>query len=400
MDRIESITAREILDSRGNPTVEVDVVLECGVMGRAAVPSGASTGGHEAVELRDGDMKRYQGKGVLKAVSNVNEEIAPALLGTRGSDQVWIDQRMIALDGSDNKDNLGANAMLGVSLAVAKAVAQSVDLPLYRYVGGTNAKLLPVPMMNVLNGGKHADNNVDLQEFMILPVRAESFREALRMGAEVFHRLKEVLKKKGYATSVGDEGGFAPDLGSNEEALAVIMEAIKKAGYKAGRDIFLGLDPAATEFYNEKKKRYELKPALPIAWAGLSDEEISERKKAMAERIVAKGREARGEREPLGFEHALNTPITEKWRVPKQPWHEGRRRLICWGPVDAQETVDYRNRYKGFQGEFRVASTCYMTGDNDAGFPSGSFRPPRFNPAPDGPHSANGAAAPEELSTA
>jgi len=259
MDRIESITAREILDSRGNPTVEVDVVLECGVMGRAAVPSGASTGEHEAVELRDGDMKRYLGKGVQKAVSNVNEKIAPALLGTRGSDQVWIDQRMIALDGSENKDNLGANAILGVSLAVAKAVAQCVDLPLYRYVGGTNAKLLPVPMMNVLNGGKHADNNVDLQEFMILPVRAESFREALRMGAEVFHRLKEVLKKKGYATSVGDEGGFAPNLGSNEEALAVIMEAIKKAGYKAGKDIFLGLDTAASEFYNAKKKRYELK---------------------------------------------------------------------------------------------------------------------------------------------
>ncbi len=230
MDRIESVVAREILDSRGNPTVEVDVVLECGVMGRAAVPSGASTGEHEAVELRDGDMKRYLGKGVQKAVSNVNEEIAPTLLGMRGSDQVRVDQRMIALDGSDNKDNLGANAILGVSLAVAKAAAQCVDLPLYRYVGGTNAKLLPVPMMNVLNGGKHADNNVDLQEFMILPVRAESFREALRMGAEVFHRLKEVLKKKGYATSVGDEGGFAPDLGSNEEALAVIMEAIHKPG--------------------------------------------------------------------------------------------------------------------------------------------------------------------------
>jgi enolase len=259
MDRIECITAREILDSRGNPTVEVDVVLECGALGRAAVPSGASTGEHEAVELRDGDMKRYLGKGVQKAVSNVNEKIAPALLGTRGSDQVWIDQRMIALDGSENKDNLGANAILGVSLAVAKAVAQSVDLPFYRYVGGTNAKLLPVPMMNVLNGGKHADNNVDLQEFMILPVGAESFREALRMGAEVFHRLKDVLKKKGYATSVGDEGGFAPDLGSNEEALAVIMEAIKKTGYKAGVDIFLGLDPAASEFYNAKKKRYELK---------------------------------------------------------------------------------------------------------------------------------------------
>jgi enolase len=204
-------------------------------------------------------MKRYQGKGVQKAVSNVNEKIAPALLGTRASDQVWIDQRMVALDGSENKDNLGANAILGVSLAAAKSVAQCLNLPLYRYIGGTNAKWLPVPMMNVLNGGSHADNNVDLQEFMVLPVRAESFREALRMGAEVFHRLKEVLKKKGYTTAVGDEGGFAPNLGSNEEALAVIMEAIKKAGYRAGKDIFLGLDPAASEFYNRKKKRYELK---------------------------------------------------------------------------------------------------------------------------------------------
>ncbi len=259
MDRIEAITAREILDSRGNPTVEVDVVLECGALGRAAVPSGASTGEHEAVELRDGNMKRYLGKGVEKAVSNVNEKIAPALLGVRATDQVWIDQRMIALDGSENKNSLGANAILGVSLAVAKAAARYLELPLFRYIGGTNAKVLPVPMMNVLNGGKHADNNVDLQEFMILPVRAESFREALRMGSEVFHRLKEVLKAKGYATSVGDEGGFAPNLGSNEEALAVIMEAIKKAGYKAGRDIFLGIDPASSEFYNAKKKRYELK---------------------------------------------------------------------------------------------------------------------------------------------
>jgi enolase len=259
MDRIESIAAREILDSRGNPTVEVDVVLECGALGRAAVPSGASTGEHEAVELRDGDMKRYLGKGVEKAVSNVNEKIAPALLGARGSDQVWIDQRMIALDGSENKSSLGANAILGVSLAVAKAAAQCTELPLYRYLGGVNAKLLPVPMMNLLNGGKHADNNVDLQEFLILPVRAETFREALRMGVEVFHRLKEVLHNKGYATAVGDEGGFAPNLGSNEEALSVMMEAIKKAGYRAGKDIFLGLDPAASEFYNAKKKRYELK---------------------------------------------------------------------------------------------------------------------------------------------
>lgn len=259
MDRIESITGREILDSRGNPTIEVDVVLECGALGRAAVPSGASTGEHEAVELRDDDMKRYLGKGVQKAVDNVNEKIAPALIGTRSVEQVWIDQRMIALDGSENKSSFGANAILGVSLAVAKATARYLELPLYRYLGGTNAKVLPVPMMNVLNGGKHADNNVDFQEYMILPVRAESFREALRMGTEVFHQLKKVLKKKGDNTAVGDEGGFAPDLSSNEEPLAVIMQAIKKAGYKAGRDIFLGLDPASSEFYNVKKKRYELK---------------------------------------------------------------------------------------------------------------------------------------------
>ncbi len=259
MDRIESIKAREILDSRGNPTVEVDVILECGAFGRAAVPSGASTGGYEAMELRDGDMKRYKGKGVEKAVANVNDNIGPTLLGANATGQINIDQRMLSLDGTENKNNLGANAILGVSLAVAKAAAQYLEIPLYRYLGGTNAKLLPVPMMNVINGGKHADNNVDLQEFMILPVKAPSFREALRMGAEVFHSLKLILKNKGYATAVGDEGGFAPDLSSNEEALTVIMEAIKKAGFKAGRDIFLGLDPAASEFYNKKKKRYELK---------------------------------------------------------------------------------------------------------------------------------------------
>jgi enolase len=258
MDQIESIKAREILDSRGNPTIEVDVVLECGAMGRAAIPSGASTGEHEAIELRDGDMKRYLGKGVEKAVDNVNEKIAPALLGTRALEQVWIDQRMRALDGTENKSNLGANAILGVSLAVAKAAAQCLDLPLYRYLGGPNAKVLPVPMMNVLNGGKHADNNVDLQEFMIIPVNAERFREALRMGVETFHALKAVLKKKGYATAVGDEGGFAPDLHGNEEAIEVILEAIKKAGYRPGKDIVVGLDPAASEFYNKKKKVYEL----------------------------------------------------------------------------------------------------------------------------------------------
>lgn len=259
MDRIEAIVAREILDSRGNPTIEVDVTLECGAMGRAAVPSGASTGEYEAVELRDGDMKRYLGKGVEKAVANVNEKIAPALLGHSALDQVWVDQRMLALDGTENKGNLGANAILGVSLAVAKAAAQCAELPFYRYLGGVNAKVLPVPQMNVVNGGKHADNNVDLQEFMILPVKAESFREAIRMGAEVFHHLKSVLTRKGYSTAVGDEGGFAPNLGSNEEALAVIMEAIKKAGYKPGVDVFLGLDPAASEFYNKKKKKYELR---------------------------------------------------------------------------------------------------------------------------------------------
>ncbi len=259
MDRIEAIVAREILDSRGNPTVEVDVTLECGAMGRAAVPSGASTGEYEAIELRDGDMKRYLGKGVEKAVANVNEKIAPALLGHSALDQVWVDQRMLALDGTENKGNLGANAILGVSLAVAKAAAQCAELPFYRYLGGVNAKVLPVPQMNVVNGGKHADNNVDLQEFMILPVKAESFREAIRMGAEVFHHLKSVLTRKGYSTAVGDEGGFAPNLGSNEEALAVIVEAIKKAGYKPGVDVFLGLDPAASEFYNKKKKKYELR---------------------------------------------------------------------------------------------------------------------------------------------
>jgi len=259
MDRIESITAREMLDSRGNPTVGVVFVLECGALGRAAVPSGASTGGHEAVELRDGNMKRYKGKGVQKAVKNVNEQIAPALLGSSVTDQIWIDRRMIALDGTDNKSNFGANAILGVSLAVAKSAAKYLGLPFYRYLGGVNAKVIPVPMMNVLNGGKHADNNVDLQEFMILPVRAETFRDAIRMGTEVFHSLKDVLKKKGHTTAVGDEGGFAPDLNSNEEALAVIMEAIKKAGYKPGKDIFLGLDPAASEFYRPRKKKYELK---------------------------------------------------------------------------------------------------------------------------------------------
>ncbi len=249
--KIEEIKAREILDSRGNPTVEADVRLQDGVTGRASVPSGASTGEHEAVELRDGDSKRYMGKGVLKAVNNVKDVIAPELLGVDASDQEKVDNTMIKLDGTDNKSRLGANSMLAVSLAAAKASAASAGKPLYRYLGVDEARQLPVPMMNVINGGKHADNNVDLQEFMIMPVGAGSFSEALRMGAEVFHRLKEVLKSKGYQTAVGDEGGFAPNLGSNREAIEVIVSAIEKAGYKPGDDVAIALDPAASSFYSE-----------------------------------------------------------------------------------------------------------------------------------------------------
>ncbi len=250
---IVDIIAREILDSRGNPTIEVDVELENGVLGRAAVPSGASTGENEAVELRDGDKARYNGKGVLNAVEHVNNTLAEELTGFDAVDQVAIDTMMIQLDGTPTKAKLGANAILGVSLAVAKAAAQSLKLPLYRYIGGTNAKTLPVPMMNILNGGKHADNNVDLQEFMVVPANAKSFAEALRMGAEVFHALKSVLGKKGYNTAVGDEGGFAPNLKSNEEAVEVILEAIAKAGYAAGTEIFLALDPASSEFFENGK---------------------------------------------------------------------------------------------------------------------------------------------------
>ena len=244
---IADIVAREILDSRGNPTIEVDVELENGVRGRAAVPSGASTGEHEAVELRDGDKSRYQGKGVLNAVEHVNNTLAEELTGYDALDQVGIDAMMIQLDGTPTKSKLGANAILGVSLAVAKASALSLGVPLYRYIGGTGARVLPVPQMNILNGGKHADNNVDVQEFMIVPVRAPSFAEALRTGAEVFHALKKVLSSKGYNTAVGDEGGFAPNLKSNDEAIEVILEAITKAGYKAGTDVFLALDVAASE---------------------------------------------------------------------------------------------------------------------------------------------------------
>jgi enolase len=248
-DNIKRIKAREILDSRGNPTIEVDVILDSGIIGRAAVPSGASTGEHEALELRDNDKSRYMGKGVLKAVKNVNDEIAPTLIGKDPMKQSAIDRFMIQRDGTENKSKLGANAMLGVSLGVAKAAAQYMKLPLYKYIGGEDVNILPVPMMNILNGGAHADNNVDLQEFMIFPLGARRFSEALRMGSEVFHHLKAILKKKGLATAVGDEGGFAPDLSSNKEALQVIVQAIEAAGYKPGKDIFICLDPAASSFY-------------------------------------------------------------------------------------------------------------------------------------------------------
>lgn len=256
MSTIYDVYARQVLDSRGNPTVEVEVYLETGAFGRAIVPSGASTGAHEAVELRDEDQSRYLGKGVLKAVENVNEVIAPKLAGLDALDQVAIDTLMIELDGTPNKSKLGANAILGVSMAVARAAADEVGLPLYQYLGGFNATTLPVPMMNILNGGKHADNNVDFQEFMIMPVGAVNFAEALRMGTEVFHHLKKVLQKKGLNTAVGDEGGFAPNLSSNEEAIQTIMTAIEEAGYRPGEDVFLALDVASTEIYRDGK--YEL----------------------------------------------------------------------------------------------------------------------------------------------
>ncbi|GKZ03075.1 phosphopyruvate hydratase [Paraclostridium bifermentans] len=258
MSLIDLVYAREVLDSRGNPTVEVEVVLESGVTGRAIVPSGASTGAFEAVELRDGDKGRYLGKGVEKAVDNVNEIIAPELEGMDATDQPGIDGLLIELDGTPNKGKLGANAILGVSMAVARAAAEEVGLPLFQYIGGVNAKQLPVPMMNILNGGEHADNNVDVQEFMILPVGAKSFREGLRMGAEVFHSLKKVLGENGLACGVGDEGGFAPNLDSNRAALELIVEAISKAGYEPGKDVMLGLDVAATEMYNKETKKYVL----------------------------------------------------------------------------------------------------------------------------------------------
>ncbi len=259
MSIIVDVLAREVLDSRGNPTVEVEVFTESGAWGRAIVPSGASTGEHEAVELRDGDKDRFMGKGVLKAVQNVNDAIAPELVGYDVLDQPLIDKILIELDGTENKSKLGANATLGVSLAAAKAAANFLGLPLYRYIGGVNAKTLPAPMMNILNGGSHADNNVDLQEFMIFPLGAKSFAEGLRMGVEVFHNLKAVLKEKGMSVSVGDEGGFAPNLKSNEDAIKVIIEAANKTPYKMGEDLFIALDPASSEFYNKETGKYELK---------------------------------------------------------------------------------------------------------------------------------------------
>ncbi len=256
MSEIVDVLAREILDSRGNPTVEVEVLTENGFIGRAAVPSGASTGKYEAVELRDGDMSRYLGKGVKKACENVEDKIREAIIGEDVMDQIYVDQLMIDLDGTENKAELGANAILGVSMAVAKAAAQESDQPLYRYLGGVNAHLLPVPMMNILNGGSHADNSIDFQEFMIMPLNADIFSEALRMGVEVFHNLKSVLKSKGYSTNVGDEGGFAPNIKSNHEAIEIVLQAIEKSGYKPGEDIMIAMDAAASEFYNAEEKVY------------------------------------------------------------------------------------------------------------------------------------------------
>lgn len=275
MSLIETVWAREILDSRGNPTVEAEVVLEDGTIGRAAVPSGASTGENEAVELRDDDKNRYLGKGVSKAVENVNEKIAYELEGADALDQTLVDKLLLELDGTENKSNLGANALLAVSMATARAAAAFQEMPLYRYIGGTNAKTLPTPMMNIINGGAHADNNVDFQEFMVMPVGAENFKDALRAGAEIFHNLKSVLKSKGYATSVGDEGGFAPNLKSNEEAIETILEAIDKAGYKAGEDVLIALDPASSEFYKDGKYTFKKSDKRELSSEEMADYWIS-----------------------------------------------------------------------------------------------------------------------------
>ena len=269
MSAIVDIIAREILDSRGNPTVEVDVLLESGIIGRAAVPSGASTGAKEAMELRDGDKSRYLGKGVLQAVENVNTEITEAIIGLDAEEQSFIDKTLIELDGTENKDRLGANAILGVSMACARAAAEESGLPLYRYLGGSGAMQLPTPMMNIINGGAHADNSVDMQEFMIIPAGLPSFREAIRCGAEIFHQLKKTLHKKGLATTVGDEGGFAPNLPSNEAAIQLIMESISDAGYEPGRDVYLGLDCASTEFYKDGKYHLESEGCLLYTSRGM-----------------------------------------------------------------------------------------------------------------------------------
>ena len=299
MTTIVEVYAREILDSRGNPTVEVDVFLEGGAWGRAAVPSGASTGEHEAIELRDKDPKRFGGKGVLKAVQNVNETIAKELVGEDATEQPDIDGLLLELDGTKNKSKLGANAMLGVSLAVAKAAANALDLPLFQYLGGVNAKTLPVPMMNIINGGAHADNNVDLQEFMIMPAGAPSFAEALRMGAEIFHALKGVLKDGGFNTAVGDEGGFAPNLESNEHALQVIMQAIEKAGYRPGEDVFIALDTASSEFYDKSSGTYHL---------------ASENRKLSAEEMVAYLAELARKYPIVSIEDGLDENDWEGWK--------------------------------------------------------------------------------------
>ena len=279
MSLIASVRARQILDSRGNPTVEVDVITDDGAVGRAAVPSGASTGEYEAVELRDGDDDVYMGKGVLKAVENVNEELAPEVVGIDALDQARLDRTLIELDGTDNKNKLGANALLGVSLAAARAAAQSVGLPLYAYLGGANARRLPVPMMNIINGGSHADNSVDFQEFMVMPAGAASFSDGLRMGVETFHHLKKVLTDRGYSTAVGDEGGFAPNLKSNEEAIEVVLEAIGNAGYRAGEDLYIALDPAASEFYEDGAYHFKKSDGRTLSsdemvdyWAGWVEE--------------------------------------------------------------------------------------------------------------------------------
>ena len=273
MSFISDVFARQVLDSRGNPTVEVDVLTSDGFRGRAAVPSGASTGKHEAVELRDGDKKKYLGKGVLKAVENVNDKVAEELYGWDVTDQRGIDALMLEIDGTDNKAKLGANAILAVSLATAKAAAKATGLPLYRYVGGANAKTLPVPMMNILNGGAHADNKIDFQEFMVMPVGASSFSEGLRWGVEIFHELKKVLKEKGYSTNVGDEGGFAPDIQSNEEAIETVLKAIEKAGYKPGDQVAIAMDAAISELYDAKSKKYVFHKS---SGAKLTSEEMAE----------------------------------------------------------------------------------------------------------------------------